>query len=182
MTEIDFVGGVKRSRYPWDAIVVRSLAWGFAAGNIAGALGIAILGFNFLSALAVSAFVGGLIGLGSALAGLLIGSAIWGLLGLFDVDIPRRASIATVVPPVLLTAIWFVLVITSGFAAELVVHTVLTSLVIVVTAVVLPWRMRRRFLAAIAADPGRIARDPPDAVPPSRRRSRRSPARRTPED
>lgn len=166
MSEIEIVGGVKPSRYPWDAIVVRTLGWGFVAGNIAGALGVIILGFSFLSILAVVSFIGGLIGLGSALAGLLIGSATWGIMGLLHVDISRRASLATVVPPVLLTATWFVLAIATDLAAQLLVHTVLTSIVIVATAVVLPWRMRRRFLDAIAADPERVRGASPDVSSP----------------
>lgn len=157
MSEVEFEGGVKRSRYPWDAIVVRTLVWGFVAGNVAGALGLVILGAMFLSMLPVIAFIGGLIGLGSALVGLLIGSAIWFVMGHLQLDVPRRASVATVAPSALLTASWFVLVVTTGIAAELLVHTILLSIVIVATAVILPWRMRRRFLDAIAADPDRVA-------------------------
>jgi hypothetical protein len=161
VSAVEFTGGVKRSRYPWDAIIVRTVSGGFLAGALAGALAtvtlIAMLGFNLVSVLFIAVAIGGFAGGISSLVGLIVGAATWGALGLLGIGVPRRSAVAGAVPAFLLTLTWFCTIAWTGAAAALPAHAAIISVVVAATAVVLPLRMRRRFLDAIAADPGRVA-------------------------
>lgn len=159
MTEIETPMGAAPTARPWGAIVPRTIVWGCVAGAVAGVITpFFLLGGNGASLVLVGMIVGGAISAVATLVGLSIGAAIWGALGLVRVPPALRSAIAAASPAVVLALAWFLAIIPTGYAAGIPALTVLLSVVIVATAVVLPWRMRRRFLDAIAADSSRVAR------------------------